>query len=147
MKTTPFDEFLRGYMAALWWSSTDCIPSDRSESGNEEVVELDQYEPSDAAIAKCTEDCRAFYDANEKNIDAAAQLYDLSRGDGADTGYDFAGHDFALTRNRHGAGFWDREELKEDLEEESLGQRLTQAAHAAGEVHPYLGDDNLIHIG
>lgn len=147
MKTTPFDEFLRGYMAALWWSSTDCIPSDRSDSGQEEVVNLDSYDPSQDAINQCTADCRAFFDANEADIHAAAGLYDTSSGDGADTGYDFAGHDFALTRNRHGVGFWDREELKEDLEEESLGQRLTKASHDAGEVHPYLGDDNLIHIG
>lgn len=139
MKTTPFEEFLRGYMAALWWSSSD--------TSHEDGEHLDQYEPSEAAVAKCTEHCRAFYQTNEKDIDAAAQLYDLSSADGADTGYDFAGHDFALTRNRHGTGFWARQELKEDLEEESLGQRLTQAAHAAGEVHPYLGDDNLIHIG
>jgi len=37
------------------------------------------------------------------------------------------GHDFCLTRNRHGAGFWDR----------GLGTRgdvLTKAAHAYGEV-------------
>lgn len=141
MKTTPFDEFLRGYMAALWWSSTDCIPGERSDSGQEELVNLDQYEPSEEAVTKCTEDCRAFYDANEKDIDEAAGHYDLSNGDGADTGYDFAGHDFALTRNRHGAGFWDGD-LPEDL-----GNRLTEAAHAEGEVSPYLGDDSLIYVG
>ena len=142
MKTTPFDEFLRGYMAALWWSSTDCIPSDRSDSGQEEVVNLDQYEASEKAEAKCQADCEAFYQAHEADIDEAAQRYDLSRGDGADTGYDLAGHDFALTRNGHGTGFWDRPELKEG----GLGDRLTKASKAAGEIHPYLGDDNLIYL-
>lgn len=136
MKTTPFDEFLRGYMTALWWSSTDRAPG----GSEEDMVELDQFEPSEKAVTKCTEDCRAFYDANEKDIDEAAGHYDLSNGDGADTGYDFAGHDFALTRNRHGAGFWDG-----DLPEE-LGNRLTEAAQAMGEVSPYLGDDNLIYL-
>ena len=130
-KTTPFDEFLRGYMAALWWSSTD------GENGE---IELDQYEPSEQAISVCREECRDFYDANEKDIDEAARRYDLSRGDGADTGYDYAGHDFALTRNRHGAGFWDRGFGE-------LGERLTKASHAAGGVNPYLGADELIHIG
>jgi hypothetical protein len=142
MKTTPFDEFLRGYMAALWWSSTDCIPSDRSDSGQEEVVNLDQYDASEEAEAKCQADCEAFYQVHEADIDEAAQRYDLSRGDGADTGYDFAGHDFALTRNGHGTGFWDRPELKEG----GLGDRLTKASKAPGEIHPYLGDDNLIYL-
>jgi hypothetical protein len=38
------------------------------------------------------------------------------------------GHDFYLTRNHHGAGFWDR----------GLGQRgelLTKLAHTFGETH------------
>ncbi len=65
MKTTPFEQFLRGYMAALWWASTD---------GERGEIELDKYEPSDDAIAQCTADCRAFFDANEADIHAAAGL-------------------------------------------------------------------------
>lgn len=49
-----------------------------------------------------------------------------------------AGHDFALTRNGHGAGFWDR-----GLGE--IGDELTEAAHSFGQVSLYLGDDNLIY--
>jgi hypothetical protein len=37
------------------------------------------------------------------------------------------GHDFALTRNHHGAGFWDRGYP------EHIGSELTAAAHAYGE--------------
>jgi hypothetical protein len=48
------------------------------------------------------------------------------------------GHDFWLTRNRHGAGFWDR-----DLG--AIGQQLTDACHAFGEVDLYVGDDGKIH--
>ena len=48
------------------------------------------------------------------------------------------GHDFWLTRNRHGAGFWDR-----GLE--FVGINLTDAAHAWGEFNLYVGDDGLIY--
>jgi hypothetical protein len=43
-------------------------------------------------------------------------------------------HDFWLTRNRHGAGFWDRG-YGED------GDALTEAAHAYGTVDLCVGDD------
>lgn len=48
------------------------------------------------------------------------------------------GHDFWLTRNGHGAGFWDR-----GLG--TLGDDLTTRAHAYGEFILYVGDDCLIH--
>ena len=49
------------------------------------------------------------------------------------------GHDFWLTRNHHGAGFWDR-----GLGER--GERLTEHAHAYGEVHAYVGDDGAVYL-
>ncbi len=48
-----------------------------------------------------------------------------------------AGRDFWLTRNRHGAGYWDGDW-------ESLGADLTAAAHTFGEVYLY-ADDGLIY--
>lgn len=51
---------------------------------------------------------------------------------------EMVGHDFWLTRNRHGAGFWDR-----GLD--VLGDRLTAAAHAYGEASLMLGDDGKVH--
>jgi len=49
-------------------------------------------------------------------------------------------HDFWLTRNRHGAGFWDG-----DYPEE-LGKKLTEASHAFGECDLYIGDDGKVHV-
>jgi len=53
---------------------------------------------------------------------------------------EYAGHDFWLTRCRHGAGFgfWNR-----GLGE--VGDRLTEAAHGFGEVNLYVGDDGTIY--
>jgi len=48
------------------------------------------------------------------------------------------GHDFWLTRNGHGAGFWDR----------GLGDRgdsLTAICEALGEVWTYVGDDGYLY--
>jgi len=49
------------------------------------------------------------------------------------------GHDFWLTRNRHGAGFWDR-----GLG--SLGEKLTKWAHSYGSSDVYLGDDGKVYL-
>ena len=47
-------------------------------------------------------------------------------------------HDFWLTGNRHGAGFWDRGYGAD-------GDTLTEAAHGYGDVDLYVGDDGQIH--
>jgi hypothetical protein len=66
------------------------------------------------------------------------------------TGYDASrlGHDLWLTRNGHGAGFWDRDEL-DDPEGEvvtTLGDALTAHAGAMGECYASVGDDGLLYI-
>jgi hypothetical protein len=48
------------------------------------------------------------------------------------------GRDFWLTRNRHGAGFWDRGVG-------DLGDTLTSWAHTFGSVDLVVGDDGSIH--
>ena len=48
------------------------------------------------------------------------------------------GHDLWLTRNYHGAGFWDR-----GLGE--IGDKLTELAHSYGGVTLYIGDDGKIY--
>jgi hypothetical protein len=50
------------------------------------------------------------------------QVYDASN----------AGHDLWLTRNRHGAGFWDRGLPK------AVGEALSTAARNMGEIHLYV---------
>lgn len=49
-------------------------------------------------------------------------------------------YDFWLTRNGHGAGFWDG-----DYPEE-LGEALTKLAHSFGEVYVYVGDDGELYM-
>lgn len=49
------------------------------------------------------------------------------------------GIDFSLTRNRHGAGFWDRGAG-------DVGTRLTEAAHPYGEQHVYIGSTGELEV-
>lgn len=49
------------------------------------------------------------------------------------------GHDFTLTRNGHGAGFWDR-----GLGE--LGERLSSLAKSFGSVHVYMSDTGTLEV-
>ena len=118
-------DMLKGYVECALWSSTD---------DNERPLD-DNYGPDDLA-SECLEemrrDCRDFVDT------CTEQGIDLTKVDGRPA--DYIGHDFWLTRNRHGAGFWDR-----GLGE--LGDRLSDIAHAAGSADLYVGDDGKVYHG
>lgn len=128
------DEFAKAYITAALWSSTDNL----TPSGGEPLDK--KYTIDDICgetLHKMERDCREFYDKY-------AELY--HRGGWAD---DRAGHDFWLTRNGHGAGFWSREmedldpELHQNMphsEFEEIRETLTKAAKSYGEFNLYLGD-------
>lgn len=113
-------DFTQGYIEALLFSSTVEI--------NGETVNADQVEyVSTAAIGSCTADCYAFLSKHKPLVKQAARIKGYSASQ--------AGHDFALTRNGHGAGFWDREVLPQELRD-----ALTAASQAFGEVSAYVND-------
>lgn len=124
IRSPDYAAFLAGYIDALLWSSSDEVDG--------QTVNLDDCELSTAGADSCRADCLDFFTANHGDLTTAADC----------AGYSFAhaGHDFALTRNGHGAGFWDG-----DLPEE-LGERLTEASEAAGEVCAYIGDDGQVYL-
>ena len=102
------------YLATALWSSTDDQdqPLDHKYDTASFTVE---------AINRAVRDCDAFVLACEK-----AGLGDALFQNGSDR----AGHDFWLTRNGHGAGFWDGD-YGED------GDALTEVAKRFPEVHPF----------
>ncbi len=117
------DSFTRAYIEAALWSSND-----------DQDISLDKnYTTGDLApeaLARMEADCARFQREN------AAPEY--GHAEYSDT--ELAGHDFWLTRNRHGSGFWDWPALSD------LRQVLTDAAHAYGECNLYVGDDGLIYL-
>lgn len=77
---------------------------------------------SPEAIEQAKADCLDFQEAN---AEALAEYQE-------EIGYP-GGVDFWLTRNRHGAGFWDRGNAP-------CFKALTDAAHVYGECDVYIGD-------
>lgn len=127
------DVFTRHYIIAALWSSND----ESDESGGNPMD--DNYSIEDLsieALQECKNDCETFQIVNRENLRLYYEHFRYS-----EHGYrELAGHDFWLTRNRHGVGFWDRG-LPDDL-----GERLTEASHKFKECHPYIGDDGQIYI-
>ena len=111
------DEFTRDYLTAAEW--TDC------NEDREEMAEATQF--ADSFIAKARDDCADFQRANASWLAKYQEL----------TGY-AGGTDFWLTRNRHGAGFWDRGN-------HAVFRLLTEAAHSHGSAELYAGDDGLVY--
>lgn len=99
------------YVECAEWTDGDNITDE-----HDQVVD---YTLTDDGIMLMCEDVDAFLNDPEVARDVA------------DMEPEQVGHDFWLTRNHHGAGFWDR-----GLGE--LGDRLTKAAHAYGET--WLGE-------
>jgi len=117
------DDFTQHYLIAALWTG--------------EFDNRDVYDIAPEAIATAIEDCTKFQKENASKLENAYLLYEPHPD--APTAACSAGHDFWLTRNGHGAGFWDR-----GLGE--LGEALTKAAHEFGELDLYLWDDNFLHF-
>ena len=97
MQANQLDTFTAQYVETLLWS--------------EHIDDATWDDFSGEAQAQIIADCAKFQDRNWGMIDD-----DLSQ----------AGHDFALTRNGHGAGFWDG-----DWDQD--GEELTEESKVFGE--------------
>ncbi len=127
------ETFLDAYITAALWSSTDGEDSDYEY--------LDEgYSKEDLApglLELMTKECQEFQD---KGADLLAQAYAIPEYDHHESNpIAMSGHDFWLTRNGHGVGFWDR-----GLPEK-LGDDLTDLAKSFGECSLYVGDDGKIY--
>ena len=132
------DEFTRAYIECALWSShymkndiefhfdeTHNIDDLASETLGAMIADCAKFQLEHAAALKNAYKYKAGMNAYEQNT---LPDYDESQ----------AGHDFWLTRNGHGAGFWDR-----GLGE--LGTLLTMFAKAFPPRDLYIGDDGKIY--
>lgn len=128
------DRFTRAYIVAALWSTND-------ESTPQGGVPLDQnYDESDLApecLTRMVADCQDFQTANAALL-KRAYAHPCYQGTAEYSPVDRAGHDFWLTRNGHGAGYWDR-----GLG--AIGDRLSTVAEVYGDVDLYVGDDGKIY--
>lgn len=112
------EAFFNGYLECALWLAHD-------ENG--EPANYDASDIAPESLAQMRADCAGFYASNSDAWQSAGMSDD------------YAGHDFWLTRNRHGAGFWDR-----GLGD--VGDSLTDASHAYGECDLYVGDDGKVYV-
>ena len=82
------DEFTAGYLGAAEWLLDEDVDRDKLKGWTRR------------AVTQARNECRDFMRAN------AADLERYEEATGRDMSS--AGHDFYLTRNGHGAGYWDR---------------------------------------
>jgi hypothetical protein len=111
-------DFENAYVECALWASYDT-----DEDG--ETFQLDEYDLSEEAEEQLRADAREFID------DQGEAMASLDPGQ--------CGHDYWLSRNGHGAGFWDRGYGE-------LGERLHKATKPYGGSDLYLGDDGLVHV-
>jgi hypothetical protein len=146
-KFRALDSFTQGYIECAFWT---CELDDAAFS---------DLEPE--ALAKMIEDCQAFQQGSKHLLEQAYTEHPIGaimpdgthvnewderlRASGAravmSRPYDEnqAGHDFWLTRNHHGAGFWDRGLGK-------VGDELTKNAHPYGDAHLERAEDGKVYL-
>lgn len=111
------ETILSAYLDCALWSSTD----ESTESGGEPLDR--NYSISDftaRARREAMRDIRTFLRLTAE-IDSSAWSDEQ------------LGHDFWLTRNGHGAGFWER-----DFAPDAIGRALTQHTKSFGECYLYV---------
>lgn len=116
-----FDEvFLMSYLDAMLWASDD-------DNGESLDSNYDRKDVSKEALYIIKNECARFLDEASKYLHNEKE-------------YKAAGHDFFLTRNGYGAGFWDGDW------EEPAATDLTKLSKSFRTQTPYVGDDGEIYI-
>ena len=113
---------LKQYLGSALWSSTD--DEDEPLDTNYDIRDIDK-----SVLNQAKKDLGKFW----------KQAGDLLKGEDETQ----AAHDFWLTRNGHGAGFWDR--TYNNDKDGTKGDKLTKIAEKFGEINLYVGDDGKIY--
>lgn len=124
------DAIVNHYLIGLLFAETD--PSDQPWDDNYSTEDF-----TEEATAAAQADCKEFL---AKCDTLALDLTNIAfSDDSVASSEERIGHDLALTRNGHGAGFWDR-----GLGE--LGQRLTDLCSQMGSVYIFSNDNKTLEL-
>lgn len=119
------DQFTIGYLESAEW----LLPEADAYPDSKPPPDCTGFAPESTAAALA--DCMEFQCSN--GTDLAFYYAESGRGPSS------AGTDFYLSRNRHGAGFFDRGD-------HPVFKRLQEAARSCGPCDAYVGDDGLIYF-
>lgn len=125
------DEFTMAYFETALWSSTDELDPETGGEPLDANYGIEDFAPE--TRKEMIADAKDFQKRFGHLIESAEpKTVDYNK-------WERAGHDFWLTRNGHGAGFWDGDWPEPQATE------LTNAAHSYGECSLNVGDDGLIY--
>ena len=119
-------EFRFSFIETLFWV----------ESGDDEGEIDAESELSEVVEEDIKADCRSFYRRAWVDLHNAADKLGIDHLCAAR----LAGHDFYLTRNHHGAGFWDGDWPV------PYGDLFTKISEGYGSFEVYEGDDGYIYL-
>lgn len=122
--------FIQAYLECALWTTHSGFMDD-----SENDLPLDTFYNAncvaDSARKQVESECDDFL--KREDVSSVAEKWGREE-------YKRAGHNFFLTRNHHGAGFWDIDWPEHD------GDILTKASDEAGSSEPYVGDDGRIYF-
>lgn len=124
------DLFIEGYIDCAYWAEDE----QQAEDGS--YYHLSTFENAPDTLATLRQQAGDWYDANS---DVIAALVDAEKGP---RGWEHAGHDFWLTRNGYGCGFWDSDRWVNT----DAAMKLNTASKTVGPSLLYLGDDDLVYV-
>ena len=124
LMNTVNEMMINAYFECALWASVH-IDEDGNTTPMDELADFSDFDTT--TWDELADDMLAF--ADEYYTEEVAELWSISQ----------FGHDFWLTRNGHGAGFWDRGHG-------DIGDRLTEAAKVYGEAVLYIGDDGKVYV-
>ena len=110
-----FDQFTKAYIEALLWQAGE------DEQGESIDRNYDQFSLTIESLQRIKKDCEKF---QKLAGDLILTEGNCLRGTGEYSQLEQAGHDFCLTRNRHGAGFWETTDW-----EKQAGKKLTELSY------------------
>lgn len=121
----------------LLWCSVVTDPS--NHDGN--YLEADAYDLAPDSWQRLALEWGTFRDSLDAlGFDPSEALAVCLHPDNEGDAYNKVAHDWILTRNGHGAGFWDGDWHA------PWGDRLTKLAQSRPELSLYLGADDLLHL-
>lgn len=132
------DDFTRAYIVCALWTGIE-YPEDHEMADRDKDYSGDPSELDQATLESMMTQCKEFQAQASAIIAAADATGECERGPDCDTALARAGHDFWLTRNGHGAGFWDGDWP------EPYATQLDDLSKVFGESDLYRGDDGLIY--
>ena len=132
------EDFIQGYLEAAVFTGAERKDGDPLKDSDKDYDwTLDDLDEEDHQSLRAN---AAVWCARHRHIILAAEETGEVHLGGANGVFALAGHDFWMTRNHHGVGFWDGDWP------EPYATKLTLASHAMTEVDLFVDVDDIVRL-